>query len=200
MSSNECSQAAWHMGNVRRVAVVGTSGSGKSTLARAVAARLGVVAVELDAIRHGPNWRETPDDVFRRRVAEALAGDVWVVDGNYTVARDLIWERATTLIWLDYPFPFVFWRLFWRTMSRGVLRKQLWNGNREDLWRHFLTRDSLFLWAAQTHWRRRKTLPIALAQPQYGHLRVMRFRRARQTREWLAGMDAAARDDISGAI
>lgn len=182
---------------MRRVAVIGTSGSGKSTLARALADRLGVTAVELDAIRHGPNWRETPDDAFRRRVADALAGDVWVVDGNYSVTRDLIWERATTLIWLDYPFPLVFWRLFWRTMIRGVLRKRLWNGNREDLWRHFLTRDSLFLWAAQTHWRRRKTLPIALAQPQYAHLRVMRFRRARQTRDWLAGIDAAAQDDIA---
>ena len=182
---------------MRRVAVIGTSGSGKSTLARALAERLGVAAVELDAIRHGPNWQETPDDAFRRRVADALAGDVWVADGNYSVTRDLIWERATTLIWLDYPFPIVFWRLFWRTIIRGVLRKRLWNGNREDLWRHFLTRDSLFLWAAQTHWRRRKTLPIALAQPQYAHLRVMRFRRARQTREWLAGIDATAQDDIA---
>lgn len=197
MSGNEYSQALPHILQMRRVAVIGTSGSGKSTLARALAARLGVAAVELDAIRHGPNWQETLDDAFRRRVADALAGDVWVVDGNYSVTRDLIWERATTLIWLDYPFPFVFWRLFCRTMIRGVLRKRLWNGNREDLWRHFLTRDSLFLWAAQTHWRRRKTLPIALAQPQYAHMRVMRFRRARQTREWLAGIDAAAQDDIA---
>lgn len=169
----------------RRIVILGTSGSGKSTLARELAQKLDIPAIELDSIRHGPNWTETPDDMFRQRIDDNLIGESWIVDGNYSVARDIIWPRATTLVWLDYSFPLVFWRLFWRTMTRGIMRKRLWNGNREDLWRHFLTKDSLFLWALRTHWRRRKTIPCALSESEYSHLEVLRFRSARKTRRWL---------------
>jgi adenylate kinase family enzyme len=66
-----------------RINVVGTSGNGKTTFSRALAARLGVPYVELDALNHGPNWAEASDEDFRRRVAAAIQGrDGWVVDGN----------------------------------------------------------------------------------------------------------------------
>jgi ABC-type dipeptide/oligopeptide/nickel transport system ATPase component len=60
---------------VRRISVVGNSGSGKTTVAKALAARLGVPHVELDAIFHQPNWTPLPADEFRRRVADAITGD-----------------------------------------------------------------------------------------------------------------------------
>ena len=123
-----------------RIVILGTTGSGKTTLAKRLSHVLQIPAVELDAFRHGPNWTETPDQVFRERVADSLNSEGWIVDGNYSVARDLIWPRATTLIWLDYSLPLVFWRLFRRTMTRGIMRTRLWNNNREDLWRHFLTK------------------------------------------------------------
>lgn len=168
-----------------RIVILGTTGAGKTTLAQRLSQTLGVPTVELDAIRHGPNWTETPDDEFRRCVADALRGDGWVVDGNYSIARDIIWHRATMIVWLDYSFPLVFWRLFRRTMTRGIMRKKLWNDNTEDLWRHFLTRDSLFLWAFQTHWKRRKSLTPVLALPEYDHIEILRFKSAKQTEKWL---------------
>ncbi len=168
-----------------RIVILGTTGSGKTTLSHQLSQILQVPAVELDAIRHGPNWTETPDDLFRLRVADSLHSDGWIVDGNYSVARDSIWPRATMLIWLDYSFPLVFWRLFCRTMTRGITRKRLWNGNREDLWRHFLTKDSLFLWALRTHWKRRKSLSKTLSMSKYNHLEVLRFRSHKQTAKWL---------------
>ena len=67
---------------LKRVVVVGTSGSGKTTFARALASRIGVPHVEFDAYRHGPNWTETPNDIFRQNLLEALSGPVWVADGN----------------------------------------------------------------------------------------------------------------------
>ena len=75
---------------VRRVSVVGNSGSGKTTVAAQLAARLGVSHIELDAIRHQPNWQELPDDEFRSRVAALTDADGWVVDGNYGAVRDLV--------------------------------------------------------------------------------------------------------------
>jgi adenylate kinase family enzyme len=81
---------------MRRVSVVGNSGSGKSTLARALAVRLGVRYVELDAIQHQRDWQPIPTDEFRTRVDAATASSSWVVDGNYSAVRDLVWARADT--------------------------------------------------------------------------------------------------------
>ncbi len=168
-----------------RVVVLGTSGSGKTTFARDLASRLGSPHVEFDAYRHGPNWTETPNDIFRQRLDEALSGDRWVADGNYSVARDIVWPRATAVIWLDYKFPVVFWRLWWRTIGRAARRTELWNGNRESLWGHFLTKDSLFLWVFKTHWSRGRRYLSAFDLPEYSHLRVLRFHSPRTTNRWL---------------
>ena len=179
-----------HQATGRRLVVIGTSGAGKTTVARQVSSILGVPHIEFDAYRHGPNWTETPDDLFREQLRAALRGDEWVADGNYSIARDVVWPRATTLVWLDYPMRVVMWRLFWRTMRRGVLREELWNGNKENLWWHLATRDSLFAWVLKTHWRRRRTMPAAIAQPEHAHLDVVRLRSPKATREWLRTLQA----------
>ena len=70
-------------------------------------------------------------------------------------------------------------------MRRGIFREELWNGNREKLWWHFATRDSLFLWVLKTHWRRRRTMPAVFAQAEHAHLDVVRLRSPRSTDEWL---------------
>lgn len=171
-----------------RIVVIGTSGAGKTTMARSIARTLGRTHVEFDSYRHGPNWTETPDDEFRAQLSEALGGDVWVADGNYSVARGVVWPRATMLVWLDYPINVVMWRLFWRTMRRGIFRQRLWNGNRENLWQHLFSRQSLFLWALQTHWLRRRTLPPLMAQPEHAHLEVVRLRSPGAARRWLRAL------------
>ena len=170
---------------------MGSSGAGKSTLARRLASIVAVPHVEFDALRHGPNWTETPNDVFRAKLDEALSGDGWVADGNYSLARDIVWPRATALVWLDYPFPIVFWRLWWRTMSRCVRGAELWNGNRENLYTHFFTRDSLFLWLVKTYSRRRRRTAEALALPEHAHLRSFRFRWPGRAEAWLDSVRAS---------
>ena len=171
---------------MERIAVTGSTGSGKSTFARELAGRLGVPYVELDALHWDPGWSAAPREVFRERAAEALRADGrWVSDGNYRQVRDICWGRADTLIWLDYPFPLVLWRLTRRTLWRGLTVAELYNGNRESLWTHLFTRDSLFVWLLKSHWRRKREMPADLAQPEYAHLHVLRFRRPSQARAWL---------------
>ena len=171
--------------DAERLVLVGTGGAGKTTLAKRVSERLEIPHIEFDGIRHGPNWTETPDDVFKETLSHRLKDERWVADGNYSFARDIVWPRATTVVWLDYPIRVVMWRLFWRTMRRGVLRQELWNGNRDRLWWHFFSRQSLFLWAMRKHWRRRRTIPAALGHPEHAHLELVRLRSPKAAHRWL---------------
>ena len=134
---------------MRRVSVVGNSGSGKSTLGRALAARLGVPFVELDAIHHLPGWEPIDVPEFRRTVGGIVDGDGWVIDGNYSAVRDLVWARADTVVWFDLPRRTVMRQVLWRTIRRGVTREELWNGNRERLSTLFRLdpQESLLRWA-----------------------------------------------------
>jgi adenylate kinase family enzyme len=179
--------------NNRRIAIVGTTGSGKTTLARQLSGRLGIPHVELDAIRHGPNWKEMPDENFRKCVSRALSGRSWVVDGNYGIVRDLVWPKATILVWLDYPLRVVMWQLFWRTLRRCATREELWNGNQERFWTQFCTKDSLFLWALSTHKRHRRDFPVLLGKPGHAHLKVVHLHSSKATRQWLSGVNTTRR-------
>jgi adenylate kinase family enzyme len=175
----------------RRIVVVGTSGSGKSTLARTLAARLGLQHVELDALHWGPNWTPIEREALRARVVEALAAPAWVVDGNYSMLRDLIWPRAETLIWLDYSLPLVLARVTRRTFWRLVWRETLWGGNREQL-RNLFRSDSIILWALKTHAKHRRLYPALLAEPAHAHLTFVRLRSPRETAAWLASVASPA--------
>lgn len=170
---------------MRRVVVVGTTGSGKSTLSRELAVTLNLAYVELDGLHWGPKWRQSSDDEFVARVDEALRADGWVVDGNYSKARHIVWRRADTVVWLDYPLPVVMWRLLKRTLRRGLLREELWNGNRENVWEHLIPSRSLFVWALRTHGKHRREYPAQFSQPEYRHLRSIHLRSPVELDRWL---------------
>jgi adenylate kinase family enzyme len=161
-------------------------------MAAALARRLGVPHVELDELHFGPRWQEVPHELFRARAAERLAGDGWVVDGNYSVVRDLGWERTELVVWLDYALPLVLTRLVRRTVRRIVAREVLWHGNRESLYTHLCTRESLFWWLLTTHRRRRRQLTALRADPRSAHLRWVHFRRPAEADRWLAEVPGSA--------
>ncbi len=183
---------ARRVGPCWRIVVIGSTGSGKSTLARALALRLGVTHVELDALHWEPNWTEAPSDVFRDRVDAATRDSGWAVSGNSSQVRDIIWGRAGTVVWLDLPFRVVALRLARRTFRRIITREELWNGNRERLWVQLATRDSLFLWLLKTYWRRRREYPILFRQPEYAHLTIVHLRSTAEARRYVESVSATA--------
>jgi adenylate kinase family enzyme len=171
-----------------RIAVVGTSCAGKTTLARSLSRALHVPHTELDALYWGPNWRPQPPDEFRSRVYAAVAEPSWVVDGNYSVVRDLVWGNATTLVWLNYPFSLVFPRAVHRTLRRIVTQEPLFAGNRESL--AITDPDWIPWWVLRTFWRRRREYPLLLRQAEFAHLQVLEFTRPAQARRFLRACTA----------
>jgi len=167
------------------ISVVGTTGSGKTVTGGLLARSLGVPLVELDSLYWGPDWTPVPLPVFRARVIQALRGPTWVCDGNYSRVRDVVWSRADTVAWLDYPLPVIMRRLLHRTLRRALTHEELWQGNQESLRMSFLSRDSILLWALRTYRRRRREYPSLLQDPAHAHLRAVRLRSPSATRKWL---------------
>jgi adenylate kinase family enzyme len=95
---------------VQRLVIIGPSGSGKTTLGRWVEATLGLPFTDLDDVHWRPGWTEAAVDGFRRDVNRLCTAPRWVLAGNCGKARDLIWPRADTLVWLDLPLAYVLWR------------------------------------------------------------------------------------------
>lgn len=183
----------------RRVAVVGVSGAGKSHLAARLAGALGVPHVELDAIFHQPGWTPLERGEFRRRVAERLHGDGFVIDGNYSTVRDLVWGAADTVVWLDYPRRRVMVALARRTLGRMLLRRELWNGNRErprDVLRLWDAERSIVAWAWTRHSAYVERYQAAMADPANARLEFVRLRSRREADAWLERV-AASRDGSS---
>jgi energy-coupling factor transporter ATP-binding protein EcfA2 len=186
--SSTTSNAAVVPAELDRVAIIGTSGSGKSTLARTLAGHLGSPYVELDAIHWLPGWVEKDPDQFRAGVSEAVAGPRWVVDGNYVRVRDLVWRRATTIIWLNYSFRIVFWRALRRTIARIVAGETILNGNRETIRKGLLSLDGVPAWVVRTYRLRKRQNAALLASGDFSHAQILIFRHPKETERFLAGL------------
>jgi adenylate kinase family enzyme len=167
-----------------RVVVVGTSGSGKTTFAKSLARCVNVPHIELDALNWGPNWTERPAEEFHAGVTEAMAAPAWICDGNYSRVREMLWQRATTLVWLNYSFPVVFYRAVHRTVTRAISRERLYSGNRESL-RQIVDPDWIPWWVIRTFRRRRREYGALLKSRRFEHLQVMEFRKPRDAEEFL---------------
>lgn len=171
--------------NLRRVLIVGSTCAGKSTFSRNLAQRLDRTRVELDELYWGPDWTPKPREQFRELVETAAAGEHWVVEGNYREVRDLLWPRATTVFWLNYPFHIVLMRALKRTTARSFMRRTLWHGNRESLARAFLSRESIILYMIQNWGHRRRQFAVLRNSAAYPQLCWVEFRRPSQAAAYL---------------
>ena len=122
---------------------------------------------------------------------EATSGETWVACGNYRhQAMDLTLGRADTVVWLDYRLHRVLWQLNRRIWVRGLNHEELYNGNRERLWVHLFTRDSLYWWVLKGHRGKRRRNEETLRE--FPHLWVVRARTPAETEAWFAGLPASS--------
>ena len=176
-----------------RVLVAGVSGSGKTTLSGRIGAEWSLRHIEIDALFHGPNW--TPRPEFLDDVRAFAADDRWITEWQYTSkgTDEILAPRAQLVLWLDYPYRVVRGRLIRRTLARGILRRELWNGNREKGPWNLLNRDpeeNILAWQRATLHKWAERFPEL--QERFPHLTVVRLRHPREAERWLRAQAGAS--------
>jgi adenylate kinase family enzyme len=180
-----------------RLRIVGTSGAGKTTLARQVAARTGLPHLELDAVFWDAGWQRRDLDEALGIVREFAAAHPggWVADGNWSTPLNGLLDPGTpggadAVVWLDQPRAVVMRRVVGRTIRRGVLREQLWHGNRERMsdWLRWEPERNIMRWAWTSHPRTRARMlaRIAAGEP------IVRLQGQRDVDAWLSTLPRAA--------
>jgi adenylate kinase family enzyme len=165
---------------VQRVMVIGSPGAGKSTFARAIAERLGLPLIHLDAEYWQAGWVEPPAGQWRARVAELVAGEQWMIDGNYGGSMDLRLTRADTVVWLDYPTRVCLTRALRRIWRyRGQTRPDMAEGCPESFNWGFLHYIATF--------RRAKRPGIVRGLARFAG-EVVQLRTPRDAERWLGAM------------
>jgi hypothetical protein len=127
-------------------------------------------------------------ELLRERTTAALAPDRWVTDGNKRAVRDLVWPRADTIVWLDYPLAVSLWRLGKRARRRtSELRAEAArSGRRTGLPRQLLAAARGVLTALRSHAHQRREFRQLFAEPANQHLAVVRLTSPDAARAWLA--------------
>ena len=179
------------MRGVGNLHILGITGAGKTTLAKRIAAKTGRVAIDLDELSWEPNWYEVPHDEFARRLTVAIAdatakGQQWVVSGNYSRIRPVVWPHVNTIVMLDYSPIRVFWQLLLRSFRRAGTGKLCCNGNRETFSKLFFSKDSILLWFFKSAGRRRKQFAeLRHDNGGYPNIELIYFHHPRETERWL---------------
>jgi adenylate kinase family enzyme len=178
---------------MERIVVVGSSGSGKTTLARRLSEALELPHLELDSVFHRGGWGRLAGEPFRREVAAFVSQPRWVVDGNYTSqgARELLWPRADTIVWLDLPRAVMLRRVITRTLRRVITREELWEGVREP-WTNLYSPDpehNIIVWAWTRFDQVRHRFATCMADGAWDHTEVHRLRTPAEADAWLEAVE-----------
>ena len=87
---------------MERIIIIGCGGAGKSTLARKLGEVLDLPVVHLDKLFWKPGWVETTAEEFDALLAQELAKDQWIMDGNFNRTLPERIKRCDTIIYLDF--------------------------------------------------------------------------------------------------
>ena len=165
---------------MRKVLVIGSGGSGKSTFSNQLGQSLRIDVVHLDQIYWKPGWVETSKDEWLQTIAELVARDSWVMDGNYSGSLEKRLEACDTVIFLDLPRSLCLWRVLKRAVIyRNSRRPDMAEGCEEQL-------NLKFVWWIWNYGK--KTRPGVLERlNRYADTRkVVRLRSRLQVEKFLA--------------
>jgi len=95
----------------KKIVIVGVSGSGKSTFSRTLAEKTGLPVIFMDSIMWKPGWQYVGDEETAKKLGEVSSQEDWIIEGYITKsARAFVFDRADTIIYLDYQPIVATWR------------------------------------------------------------------------------------------
>jgi len=115
MRADRCSRLA----DRQRILVVGSGGAGKSTFARALGQRTGLPVVHLDRVFWQPGWTPMQDDAWRSTVAELVADEAWIIDGNYAGTLDVRVLHCDAVVFFDFGRLTCLWGVVRRVIAHA---------------------------------------------------------------------------------
>src|SRR5262249_18698194 len=156
-------------------------------LAISLSRATGLPVVHLDPLFWREGWTPAPADEAQQELAEAVACERWILDGNFLDAGDDRFARADTVVFLDLPRSVCLSRVLWRlARARRRSRPALPADSRESF------APGLLRWI----WRyprvdRPRVLELLGGLPE--HVDVRRLRSRRDVRRFLEEVDNASR-------
>lgn len=88
----------------KKIVIVGVSASGKSTFARKLSEKAELPLFLTDSVMWNPGWQYIGDEETVRKLREIAAKEEWIIEGYISKeVRTFLFDRADTIIYLDYP-------------------------------------------------------------------------------------------------
>jgi adenylate kinase family enzyme len=83
---------------MKRIVIIGNSGCGKTTLANKLGSILKINCIDLDDYYWLSNWQPRDLEEFYIIVDKLTQNQTWIISGNYSKVRDLIWSKCDLII------------------------------------------------------------------------------------------------------
>ena len=88
---------------MKKIIIIGCPGGGKSTLARELNKLTEIPLYHLDMMYWNADRTIVEKPIFLERLAKAMSGESWIIDGNYSSTMEMRIAACDTVILLDYP-------------------------------------------------------------------------------------------------
>jgi adenylate kinase family enzyme len=140
---------------------------------------LGLPVTHLDGVYYDPDWKPLPQGEFAALQEALVAGERWVIEGNYVSTLPVRLAAADTVIFLDLPPTVCLWGI--------VQRRWRYKGGQHPEEGVF---DRITLGFVRYVWRYRKTMRPRVMALADGHSGLIVLRSRKAINEFAGGLQA----------